>query len=456
MASRRAVGSLIGIGFLLMILAVGVSYYNLRTGVERQSNVIIQDMAEFDQGSADETLSIQYVELTPGNSLNLTIKNTGNIISQLEWIGVFDITLNKEAYYRVDTSLNPLETEKDIGNTSIVMNPLNTYTIQVLTRLGNIYYGEYPMPVTPVTGGGGAGNTTYYYVQDQVDNYTPIARGTHSLFNAMKAGPDHINNTITEELVTIDNVNITLIDDESFEGTWPPPGWLENSAWNREASEKYWGTFSADFDGGGGGNSGTLDSPALDTSDATVVYVDFWFNEDKVDPNEFLLEYWDGTSWDIIEDLGNYGTENIWHNYVDKIIDSQYFVADFRVRFTALGVGASEHMYVDNVTVIKTAPGNSYYDLDLEAEWTLLPSKTNEYLSIYGGEMGAEALRVDYWNGATWVNLITTVEPGYNIVDVSGVLTGSTFTIRFDDTTEEGDIIQDSWVIDSVYLHLFD
>lgn len=135
-----------------MIIAVGVNYYNLRTNVERQSNAIIQDMAEFDQQAADESLTIQYVELTPGNSLNLTVKNTGNIISQLEWIGVFDTTLNKEAYYRVDTSLNPLETEKDIGNTSIVMNPVNTYTIQVLTRLGNSYYSEYPMPVTPGTG----------------------------------------------------------------------------------------------------------------------------------------------------------------------------------------------------------------------------------------------------------------------------------------------------------------
>ena len=139
MASRRAVGSLIGIGFLLMIIAVGVNYYNLRTNVERQSNAIIQDMSEFDQQAADEALSIQYTELTPGNSLNLTIKNTGSIISQLEWIGVFDNTLNKEAYFRVDTSLNPLEIEKDIGNASIVMNPANNYNIAVLTRLGNIY-----------------------------------------------------------------------------------------------------------------------------------------------------------------------------------------------------------------------------------------------------------------------------------------------------------------------------
>ena len=198
MASRRAVGSLIGIGFLPMIIAVGVSYYNLRTGVERQSNVIIQDMSEFDQQAADETLTIQYVELTPGNSLNLTVKNTGNIVSQLEWIGVFDTTLNKEAYYRVDTSLSPLETEKDIGNTSIVMNPANIYTIQILTRLGNIYYAEYPIPVTPGTGGNGNFSSQYYTDYQSVDNHPEIAVGTHSFFAAMKGQPDGVMNTLTE------------------------------------------------------------------------------------------------------------------------------------------------------------------------------------------------------------------------------------------------------------------
>ena len=154
MASRKAVGSLIGIGFLLMIIAVGVSYYQIWEGVDRRSDEILQDMMQQDKNAADENLDIQYVALTGGNSLNLTIKNTGNIISQLEWIGVFDETLNTKEYYGIETSLNPLETQTDIGNTSITMNPANTYIIQVLTRLGNIYYGEYPMPVTP---GGGTG-----------------------------------------------------------------------------------------------------------------------------------------------------------------------------------------------------------------------------------------------------------------------------------------------------------
>ena len=96
------------------------------------------------------------------------------------------------------------------------------------------------------------------------------------------------------------------------------------------------------------------------------------------------------------------------------------------------------------------------YSLDLEVDWIDLPSKTNEYLTIYGGAMGAETLKVDYWNGATWVNIIPSVTYEWNVVDVSAYLTGSSFTIRFVDSVQIGDTIENSWEVDVVYLHLFD
>jgi len=255
-ASRRAVGSLIGIGFLLMIIAVGASYYQLWEGGDRRRDDILHNMMQQDRSAADENLDIQYIALTGGNSLNLTIKNTGTIISQLEWIGVFDETLNQKDYYGVDTSLNPLETQTSIGNTSILMNPTNTYTIQVLTRLGNIYYGEYPMPLTP-GGGGGDGNITSYYFSDytQVDLHNDTAVGTHSFFSAMKAGPDGLINTLAEGVPVFAVTNVTLIDNESFEGVWMPAGWDDvppGTRWNQESDQVYDGVFSADFDGGGG------------------------------------------------------------------------------------------------------------------------------------------------------------------------------------------------------------
>lgn len=82
--SRKAVGSLIGIGFLLMILAVGFSYYEVVNRIERSSDGILREMASLDRAAADEDLEIQRVRLTGSNSLNLTIKNTGNILAKLE------------------------------------------------------------------------------------------------------------------------------------------------------------------------------------------------------------------------------------------------------------------------------------------------------------------------------------------------------------------------------------
>lgn len=442
-----------------MIIAVGVSYYNLRAGVERQSDAIIQDMSQFDQESADETLSIQYVELTPGNSLNLTIKNTGNIISQLEWIGVFDTTLNKEAYYKVDTSLNPLETEKDVGNTSIVMNPANTYTILVVTRLGNIYYTEYPMPVTP-GGGGGNYSSQYYTDYTSVDNHPETEVGTHSFFAAMKGQPDGLMNVLTEAFPpAVAATNTTLINYESFEGVYPPANWDENppgNRWAAESNQAYDGSFSADFDGQANGRSGELHSPVFDCSDAAAIYIDFWYYDDALDVGEFVLEYWDGANWDIIFDMSN-GAEDTWLHYQEKITDPQYLIAEFEVRWSAVDVEGGETAYFDYVLLIKeVGSASTDYELDLEVEWTDLPQATYEYLSVYGGTQGTENLLVEVWDGIQYVTLISDVQPGWNSVDVSTYHTGSTFNIRFKDTTQIGDVVQESWEIDALYLNLWD
>ena len=64
MRSRRAVGSLIGIGFLLRILAVGFSYYEVVNRIERSSDGILLEMAALDRAAADVDLDIQRVRLT--------------------------------------------------------------------------------------------------------------------------------------------------------------------------------------------------------------------------------------------------------------------------------------------------------------------------------------------------------------------------------------------------------
>jgi hypothetical protein len=106
--------------------------------------------------------------------------------------------------------------------------------------------------------------------------------------------------------------------------------------------------------------------------------------------------------------------------------------------------------------MIGVSNSSSSYKLDLEAQFTELPQKTNEYLSIYGGVQGSENLKVEVWNGTQYVTLISDLQTGWNHVDVSSYHTGSTFNIRFKDTVQANDLIQDFWEIDAMYLNLWD
>ncbi|MBN1860552.1 MAG: DUF2341 domain-containing protein [Candidatus Thermoplasmatota archaeon] len=161
--------------------------------------------------------------------------------------------------------------------------------------------------------------------------------------------------------------NFSLIDDEGFEGSWPPSGWSESPAgsnWNAENYEQYEGSFSADFDGvgGSGGASGNLLSPSMNCSgsNVTAIYVKFWAFEDSADDGEYYLDYYDGTSWDEITRLDNFGSGG-WAQYSQKLTDSQYFKTNFQIRWRVVGLNNNEHVYVDLVNVTVERNESGYY-----------------------------------------------------------------------------------------------
>ena len=222
------------------------------------------------------------------------------------------------------------------------------------------------------------------FVDDNTSNVDSSAdKGTHSNFSAQKTGPDSIYDTMIEEN-TASTSNTTLIDSESFEGTWPPPGWVETDAWNKESNLAYDGTYSADFDGPFFGTaSGDLDTPDLNCSDAETIYLDFWYRDGNCDSDDFLLRCYNGSTWITISDLGSTMQEDQWLHYQRKIRDSQYFVSTFRVRWSAVSVSFGENIWVDLVTVKKEA-GTYNYELDLEVQWIdTNHEETHEELAIY-------------------------------------------------------------------------
>jgi hypothetical protein len=174
--------------------------------------------------------------------------------------------------------------------------------------------------------------------------------------------------------------NMTLINQESFEGSWPPSqpsSWTENpggSNWNKEPDRAYSGSYSADFDGAGSGDLTTCD---LNCFGATAIYVDFWYRDEGCESGEFLLRYYDGTAWDTIADLGATTSENQWLYYQQKITDTQYFKSNFRIRWSAVNIDAGEHAYVDYVTV-KKETSTSVHDATIVVE--LLQNGTMRWL----------------------------------------------------------------------------
>jgi hypothetical protein len=106
--------------------------------------------------------------------------------------------------------------------------------------------------------------------------------------------------------------------------------------------------------------------------------------------------------------------------------------------------------------IIYVAFGGHDYQLDLEASWTNVNyNGTIEELRIYANSTATENLRVDVWHGGSWNTVITALTNGWNNVSISSYLDSSTFTIRFKDTNELSDTVQDSWRIDATMLYIW-
>jgi len=145
-----------------------------------------------------------------------------------------------------------------------------------------------------------------------------------------------------------------LINGESFGGYGLPAYWTEthtgSGRWSRAYSPSRDYSGAAYYDAGSG--TSYLTTPDLDTSDANKIIVDFWYGSGcEAADNEFLLQYFDGTSWNTVENLGS--TPSTWQNYHVEITDSQYFKSDFKIRWYADTNQGNDDAWVDLVTVSK-------------------------------------------------------------------------------------------------------
>jgi hypothetical protein len=286
--------------------------------------------------------------------------------------------------------------------------------------------------------------------------------GTQSNFTAQQSAPDSIFDTLTEVNAGGGESSISLVNGESFEGSWYPAGWYADSAWHKDSQhcDEDGGSYSAGVDGSYYGSRwGDLYTPEFDCSDADAIYVDFYYYDAHCDAyaNEFVVNYHGSGGWNYPVQLGwDSAYENKWVHYQDEITDPSYLVDDFRIRFEANGIDWGEHAYIDLVNITKVVDGTSY-QLDLEEQFTNVNyTDPNQDLCIKASLAGSEALLVDVWNTgtSTWANVatLTGLINGWKNVSVAPYLTSSTLTIRFRDSNPGSDPFQDSWNIDAVLL----
>lgn len=419
---RRGVGTIIGAAFVLIIILTGYTYYMLQMDLTNSYNKVLMEMQELDLRQSKESIEILSVSFN-AEKLNMTIKNTGPNLTHLIWLGIFDETLtpHNETYYQINFYANPGETTANIGNNTIPSFEEQERVIQIVTDHGNTYYYNYPLETTE------SEDSEYDFVDTEGD---PPTIGNHSLFSAQQLGPDGIVDTLIEVNTTPEQwVSPTGYEDPGSEWTGETNAYDDNT-----------GTYAvSDVPGGD-----TWSNYLVLTNNATICgRIRYYIGRESDLINQVEIDIYNGSWINVYSDTG------IWNTWTN-VSFTETSVTKMRFRFF------NDHAFQARMAYVYEADfllSETVWEMDLEVQWTNADyDETNEWLSIYGGTMGSEDLRVDVWNDTGWVTVLTDLGSGWNSVDVSSYLTSSTFKIRFRDTMRTGDITQDSWEIDTSFL----
>jgi len=240
---------------------------------------------------------------------------------------------------------------------------------------------------------------------DFVDNSTSdvdssAGKGTHSNFPAQQAGPDGVMDTLLEGNTAVEQ--------------WVSPTGYEDlgNEWSDEtkAYDDDTGTGAVDDVPGGYAWSQYL---VLTHSVITCGKIQYYVGREFTDVNQVETDIYNGTWTNVYSGAG---TWNSWTN----VTFTETSVTKMRFRFFNNHPVQSRMVYVYEADFLQSA-ASANYELGLEVQWTSVDyDETNEELCIYAGAMGTEDLRVDYWTGSTWSNLLTDLTANnWNTINVN-------------------------------------
>ena len=480
---RRGIGTVIGTAFFLLILLSGFSLFMYQLSSMKNYANVVSGVRELDQERSSEDIEVLGVTTTALDKLNITVRNAGSYQTHLIYLGIHDDATNSHDYYEIDFYIDPSETLTDVKNESITIPSGSEREIQLITSLGNIYTFTYPYSPSSGTGDGGSdlssvtitgiglphnpsnwdligsttnvsgsvsdltdddGNYTIFksypsgnnseiqgFIDNNVSNVDGSAdKGSHNNFPAQQAGPNGVSDTLIEEV--------------SVSGAWvTPEGYMDPiNQWSTEvnAYDNNTVTYSVN-DVKKNKWSGylvlTLSNPIK------CGKIRYYIGRETSSIDQVEIEVYNGTWINVYSGVG------IWDAWTNVSL-TESSISQMRFSFENIA-GVSTEAYVYEAEFLPTSA-----QLDLEVQWTNVEfDELNEWLYIYGGNMGTEDIRVDVWYNSTWNNIFTDLSSGWNNVSVSSYLDSSNFTIRFKGANETGDSTQDTWEIDAALLHLW-
>jgi len=193
-------------------------------------------------------------------------------------------------------------------------------------------------------------------VGDECDNCPGFDDKLDADNDGMPDDCDYCPNTIPGSIVNEKGCSLPpgiILLDDGFEGAVWDVNWVSPHNWLKDTSEYFRGSASAWAEYT---DSGDFICDALDTNDATAIHIDFWCMKDDTDVVEdFILSYYNGTSYVDVCDLDTLGGDDVWLHYTDTITDSSYFVPGFSIRFGA-PLERNENVWVDDVVITKETP----------------------------------------------------------------------------------------------------
>src|SRR5271157_150865 len=270
--------------------------------------------------------------------------------------------------------------------------------------------------------------------------------GTGTNFTALQYGPDQIYDTLTE-------VNTASAVPETYvygSGNQNPGSWLNPTY----AYDNTTTTAATKASSTSGSWSGYLVINLTATTVGTKIQY-------MVGRSTNTTNLWTTMTVNVANQTGSW--TNVYNStpvyagttYYNLTFPSTMSYTAMELQFYRSGGSASATVSLYEVQAVNATYTPANYQLALEAQWLNVEySQLNAQLCIYTGSMGSNALGVDYWNGSSWINLISNLgASAWNNVSVA--LTSSTFTIRFEAGIYSHDTVQSSWNVDVALLHLW-